>query len=107
MVTVLSSASITPSILWRNMNSKHLGASALKAQLDTIRQRGWAVDDCEDLTNVRCVAAPVRDAQAQVVAAISVVGAPAQIPDSRIEELAILVRAACITLSKELGFRSY
>ncbi|MFA9441457.1 IclR family transcriptional regulator [Uliginosibacterium sp. sgz301328] len=81
--------------------------TALKAQLEVIRQRGWAMDDGEDIPTLRCIAAPVHDAHGKVIAAISAVGAAFQIPDQRIEELAILVRAAAINLSTVMGFNAY
>lgn len=76
----------------------------LKRQLAETRARGWSIDNGEDLAEVRCLAAPVRDARGEVMAAVSVSGVGFQIPDSRLEELAILVRAAGIALSRVLGF---
>lgn len=77
----------------------------LKRDLEIVRQRGWAIDDGEDKEGVRCISAPVRDAAGSVIAAISVSGVDFQIPDSRIEELSILVKAACIAMSGALAFR--
>lgn len=49
-------------------------APALHAELDRIRDRGWALDDAEREPGVRCVAAPIRGAGDGPVAAISVAG---------------------------------
>ena len=78
--------------------------SELKKLLAQTRERGWAIDNGEEVPEVRCIAAPVRDARGVVMAAISVSGVGFQIPDSRLDELAILVRAAGIALSRLLGF---
>lgn len=79
--------------------------SELKRLLQQTRERGWAIDNGEEVPEVRCLAAPVRDAQGEVMAAISASGVSYQIPDSRLEELAILVRAAGIALSRTLGYQ--
>lgn len=42
------------------------------AELEKTRERGYAIDNGEDNTFLRCVAAPVRDADGNAVAAISV-----------------------------------
>jgi len=44
---------------------------ALTAELAAIRDRGYAVDEGEHESMVRCVAAPIRDSRAQIVGAIS------------------------------------
>lgn len=46
----------------------HILADELKA----IRQHGYAVDDCEMLTDLRCIAAPILDADGRAIAALSV-----------------------------------
>jgi DNA-binding IclR family transcriptional regulator len=45
---------------------------ALASALDDVRARGFACDNCEIDLNLRCIAAPVRNAASEVVAAISV-----------------------------------
>ena len=46
----------------------------LVAELETVRARGYAIDDCEYQTDMRCIAVPVHDGEGQVVAALSVTG---------------------------------
>ncbi|MFC7140559.1 IclR family transcriptional regulator [Halosimplex aquaticum] len=46
----------------------------LRAELDAIRERGYATDDEERLEGIRCVAAPVRTSGDEVVGAVSVSG---------------------------------
>ena len=52
----------------------------LKEELTQIRERGWAFDDEERLTGLRCVAVPILDTTDDPLGAISVSG-----PKSRIE----------------------
>lgn len=43
----------------------------LLAELEQVRLRGYAVDDCEALETVRCIAAPIHNPEGAVVAALS------------------------------------
>ena len=72
-------------------------------QLRVVRERGWALDDEEDLANIRCVAAPVRDMRGHVVAAISAVGTVLDITPERIDELAATLCATAREISQHLG----
>jgi len=47
-------------------------ADALRAELDRIREQGWALVDQELEEGLRSIAAPVRDANGRVVAAVNV-----------------------------------
>jgi IclR family acetate operon transcriptional repressor len=58
-------------------------AASFAVELDRVRVRGWAVDDEEEESGVRCFAVPVRDG-GRVVAAMSVSG-----PAARFDGVAI------------------
>lgn len=77
--------------------------NVFRSHLQTVRERGWAIDDEEDLINIRCVAAPVRDMQGHVVAAISAVGTVLDISQGRFEELATTLCATAQEISQQLG----
>lgn len=64
------------------------------------RRRGWAIDDEEQMLNCRCIAAPIRDGNGVVVAALSVNGTLAQVNDDRVEVLAEQVIAAARSISE-------
>ncbi|QKJ59906.1 IclR family transcriptional regulator [Serratia fonticola] len=70
-----------------------------KQQLAEIRQRGWACDDEEDCIGVRCISAPVRNSQGDVIAAISVSGVLFQLPEEKWQEIANQVQHTCSLLS--------
>ncbi|MDN5362803.1 MAG: IclR family transcriptional regulator, regulon repressor [Moorella sp. (in: firmicutes)] len=78
----------------------------LEAELTRIRQLGYAVDNEEIMESLRCVAAPLRDLNGQVCAAISVSGPAARMEGERLQ-LAIehLTRTAA-EISAGLGYRS-
>lgn len=77
---------------------------ALQAELESIRQRGYALDNGETGEPVRCVAAPVRDYTGNVVAAVSVSGPEKQVHRGRDNELSNAVRRATSMISARLGY---
>jgi DNA-binding IclR family transcriptional regulator len=79
--------------------------SALADHLKGVAERGFAVDAGEYLSDVRAVAAPVRDYTRNVVGALSVAGPAYRLPPERIEkEIVPLVVKAGKDLSLRLGF---
>jgi len=76
----------------------------LMAQLELIRQAGYAFDHGEHESDVRCIAAPVYDSHGKVIAAISLAG-----PANRMEpldnptQIELVVRAAR-EISGRLGY---
>lgn len=78
-------------------------ADALKDDLRAIRERGWAYDDEEKTSGMRCVAAPILNTYGEAVAGISVSGPTHRMPGSRIGEIGDLVRDAARTVSRGLG----
>ncbi len=60
----------------------------LHEELARIRRQGWSYDNGEDYADVRCVAAPVFNANNELTAAISVVGTRLQINEEYRDYLA-------------------
>ncbi|KPI05837.1 transcriptional regulator, IclR family [Actinobacteria bacterium OK074] len=75
----------------------------LRAELDLIRRRGYAVDDVENEDDIRCVAAPVHDHTGSVTVAISVSGPATRVTRDRVPELGALVMTAAATITEALG----
>ena len=71
--------------------------------LKLVRQRGWALDDQENESHIRCVAAPIHDINGEVQAAISVSGLANQFDGEYLLEVADKLVAACRKLSNKLG----
>jgi IclR family pca regulon transcriptional regulator len=80
--------------------------AALRAALDTVRKRGWALIDQELEDGVRSVAAPVHDASGAVVAAINVSAHASRATVSALQRqfLPELLRTAA-GISRDLGAR--
>jgi IclR family acetate operon transcriptional repressor len=77
--------------------------TALEAQLEEIRENGYAVDDEEFVTGLRCIAAAVYNYQGESVCAISVSGLPSRIPMERVPALGRLVAETARELTMALG----
>jgi IclR family transcriptional regulator, acetate operon repressor len=75
----------------------------LFTDLDTVRRRGYSVDDEEEVMGVFCVGAPVFDHQGACAGAISVTGIKHDLPSWRIAEIGQVVRAHADEMSRLLG----
>jgi DNA-binding IclR family transcriptional regulator len=80
---------------------------ALRADLELIRQRGYAVDDIENEPEVRCVGAPIFDYSGRAIAAASVSGPATRVTGERVPELGRVVKGATEKISERLGFRRH
>ena len=81
-------------------------AGELRGVLDIVRNDGYAVDDEEFLTGLRCVAAAVHNDQGEAMAAISVSGLASRVPSARLRELGDLVSRTARELTVALGGRA-
>ena len=66
--------------------------------------KGYAFDLEENEDQIRCVAAPVRGVDGQVVAAVSVSSAAQYMSDARMAELTVTVTDAANAISRDLGW---
>ncbi|MEC9196188.1 MAG: IclR family transcriptional regulator [Pseudomonadota bacterium] len=71
--------------------------------IEKTRARGYALDDEEHVTGLRCVAAEVWSPQGEAVCAISVSGLAARLDAARIDEIGQHVRKAANDLTERLG----
>ena len=75
----------------------------LRESLATIRHQGYACDRQEHAIGLNCVAASLHDQDGLPLAAISVSGPVARIPEARLIELGGLVSRAAREISEQLG----
>jgi DNA-binding IclR family transcriptional regulator len=79
-------------------------AKAFEAELVRVREQGYALDLEEFEEGLRCVAAPVRDHSARVVAALGIAGPRRRFEDDHLDALVQIVVAAAGDLSRNLGY---
>ena len=67
-----------------------------------VRASGYALDDREHLDDVRCIAAPIRDAQRDIVASVGISAPLTRLPRSRIVKATAEVVAAARAIAASL-----
>lgn len=75
-------------------NNTITSLSALKVELEGVRERGYAVDLEEGLVGAACVASAILDGPGRPLAAVSVSGPSVRVAPDRIEEIGRMVRLA-------------
>ena len=78
---------------------------ALLANLATVRARGWALDDEENATRVRCIGAVVLDHRGEPIGAVSVSGLSVDLGRVQVARLAPMVVRTAREVSAALGAR--
>lgn len=76
---------------------------ALEEELERVRQRGFAVDDEEVETGVRCVAALIPGPDGQAAGGMSISGPSARITPERIPGMGEALKRAALDVSMRLG----
>jgi len=66
-------------------------SNELLRELEITRKQGYAIDDEESVTGIRCIGAPILDKEKGVVAAISISGLASQIQGEEIGNIAKMV----------------
>ncbi len=93
--------------LTRHTSHTITDVGTLLAELGTVRRRGFAVDDEEEIEGVFCVGAPFFGHDGACAGAVSVTGIKQDLPGWRIAELGRLLRGYADTLSGLLGGPSF
>src|SRR5258707_3980872 len=74
--------------------------------LETVRRRGYAIDDEEIELGVRCIGAPIFNADLWAIAAVSVSGPTSRITPRSVRAIAQRVLTCCREISASLGMRA-
>ena len=80
--------------------------ASFREQMSDYARGGFSFDLEENELGIRCVAAPIREAGGQIVAALSVASAVPYMPDVRLQALLPEVVACANAISAELGWRA-
>ena len=77
---------------------------ALRAELERVRAQGYAVDDEECESGLRCVAVGLRDYTGRVMAGLSVTGPTVRVSMGTVQEYLPLLQEAAAQISARLGY---
>ncbi|WP_414888911.1 IclR family transcriptional regulator [Sphingomonas sp. Leaf67] len=80
----------------------HVDPTVWRERMERYVTAGCTFDLEENEDQIRCVAAPIRDARGQIVAAISVSSAAIYMGDARLEDLSTYVTATADGISRDL-----
>jgi DNA-binding IclR family transcriptional regulator len=78
----------------------------LAKEINQIRRNGVAFDDEENELGLRSVAAPIRDWEGRVTAAISIIGLTARINKAQLQEFAPIVKDYALRISQAMSIKS-
>lgn len=78
----------------------------LLKELEKVRENGYAIDDCEIMEGLRCVAAPILNRNNKADYAISVSGFSVNMQGERLEKVIQKVTAAAKQISEDIGVRT-
>jgi DNA-binding IclR family transcriptional regulator len=75
--------------------------AVLEEELDRVRRQGYAIDDEEAFPGIKCVAAPVRDGEGGIIAAISATVPKQRMAPERTEELCKMITEAAEKITEK------
>ncbi|MFM8351384.1 MAG: IclR family transcriptional regulator [Actinomycetales bacterium] len=105
-IFLASGAALPAGRLQRRTTRTLANRADLAADLDRVRERGWALADSELEEGLVAVAAPVRGSDGRVLAALSITGPTTRLTPDRYEDLGRLTKTQADRLSVELGCTS-
>jgi DNA-binding IclR family transcriptional regulator len=77
----------------------------LKTELYRVHKNGYACDMEEHEMHIRCIAAPIWDHMGAVHSSVSITAPLVRMPVTRLRQLAPLIQAAGLQISRELGYQ--
>lgn len=76
-------------------------------ELNKVREYGFAIDNEENNLGVRCVAAPVFDANGKIIAALGTSSTTMQIDENHLPKILEMVKNSALKISEQLGYQVY
>ncbi len=77
----------------------------LETELYRVRKNGYACDMEEHELHIRCLASPIWDHTGSVQSSLSITAPVVRMPVNRLRQLAPMIQAAGLQISRELGYR--
>lgn len=96
-------ALISGAVLERRTRNTATSIAQLEELIGRTLATGWAVDDEENEMGMRCVAAPIVNADGRPLAAISVSGPSSRMTDEAIAKIGASLVAACAAIGRQVA----
>ena len=77
---------------------------AFLAELESVKENGFAIDNEENEPGITCVAVPIWDHSGTVVAAMSMSQNSAKVDQVKLDQTVEILKEASMNISKELGY---
>jgi DNA-binding IclR family transcriptional regulator len=98
---------VLPQMTLKRLTANTVGnLQELEAELYRVRKNGFACDLEENELHIRCIAAPIWDHAGCVNASLSITAPTVRMPAARLRQLAPLIQAAGLQISRELGYQA-
>lgn len=75
-------------------------------EIEKVKTFGFAIDNEENSSGVRCVAAPVFDAQGQIVAALGTSATTTQLNEDNLPKIVKLIQQSGLNISGQMGYQA-
>ena len=99
-------AKIVSSIRFTRYTPKTISSrEKLLEHLETVRRRGYAIDDEEIELGVRCIGAPIFNEDGWAIAAVSISGPTSRVTSKNVSAIAQRVLTCCREISASLGMK--
>lgn len=73
------------------------------AELEEVRKNGFACDRGEEMEDLRCVAAPIRDIRRGTVSAVWITGPASRLTEAKMKKYAVLVRQTALQIEDKIN----
>ena len=73
------------------------------AELEEVRKNGFACDRGEEMEDLRCVAAPIRDIRRGTVSAVWITGPASRLTEAKMKKYAVLVRKTALQIEDKIN----
>lgn len=87
-------------------NATIIDQKLIKKHLKLIRERGYSTDEGETHKDLNCMAAPIRNGNGEIIAAINLMGEKEQISAEKLFGFADYLKEKALFISRQLGYRN-
>jgi DNA-binding IclR family transcriptional regulator len=97
---------ILPELAIKRLTANTVGnLQELRTELYRVKKNGYACDLEEHEMHIRCLAAPIWDHTGTAQSSVSITAPVVRMPVTRLRQLAPLIQAAGLQISRELGYQ--